>query len=92
MQVAITAPQTLRGMFPVGQDMAKVLAPVAPCKASLGSVLLYLDILIKAIQFEYLLRFYISQSGNNKLKNGCHASLSIGCFQLTVICLILLLG
>jgi hypothetical protein len=43
MQVATTAPQTSRGLFAVGPDMAKVLAVVALHKASLSSVWFYLD-------------------------------------------------
>jgi hypothetical protein len=38
MQVATPAPQTLKGLLAVGPDMAKVLAFLALCKASLRSV------------------------------------------------------
>jgi hypothetical protein len=38
MQVATTAPETLRGLLAVGPDMAKVLAAVALRKASLSAV------------------------------------------------------
>jgi hypothetical protein len=38
MQMDTTAPQTSRGLLAVGPDMAKVLAVIALCKASLCSV------------------------------------------------------
>jgi hypothetical protein len=38
-----TTPQTLKGFPAVGPDLAKVMAVVALCKASLSSVCLYLD-------------------------------------------------
>jgi hypothetical protein len=44
--VATTAPQTSMGLLAVGPDMAKVLAVD--------------DNMVKAIQFEYCLRFYAS--------------------------------
>jgi hypothetical protein len=40
MQVATTAPQTLRGLLAFGPDMAKILAVVALHKASLKSTLM----------------------------------------------------
>jgi hypothetical protein len=56
MQVETTAPQTSMGLLAVGPDMAKVLAVVALHKANLNSD----DNMVKAIQLEYLQRFYIS--------------------------------
>jgi hypothetical protein len=61
MQVTTTTPQTSRGLLAVGPDMAKVLAVVALRKASVSSVQFYLDNnMVKVIQLEYLLRFYVS--------------------------------
>jgi hypothetical protein len=56
VQVATTAPETPRELLAFGPDVARVLAVVALGKASLSSD----DNMIKAIQLEYLLRFYIS--------------------------------
>jgi hypothetical protein len=48
-------------LLAAGPDMAKVLAFVALVKANLSSVELYLDYdMVKDIQLEYLLRFYVS--------------------------------
>jgi hypothetical protein len=56
MQIATTALQTSRGLLAVDPDMAKVLTVVARRKASLSSVLFYLDdSMVQAIQLEYLL-------------------------------------
>jgi hypothetical protein len=61
MEVTTYAPQTLRGLLAVVPDMAKILPVVALLKANLSSVELCLDNnIVKAIQLEYLLRFYIS--------------------------------
>jgi hypothetical protein len=61
MQVATTAPQTHRRLLAICPDVAVVLAVVAVRKASLSSVQLQLDYnIIKVIQVEYLLRFYVS--------------------------------
>jgi hypothetical protein len=61
MLVATARPQTSRGLLAVRPDMTKVLAVVALHKASLSSVRFYLDDnMVKAIQLEYLLGFYIS--------------------------------
>jgi hypothetical protein len=61
MALAITIPQTSRGLLAVGPHMAKVLAVIALCKASLSSVRFYLDNnMVKDIQLEYLLEFYVS--------------------------------
>jgi hypothetical protein len=44
-----------------GLDMAKVFAVVALRKVSLSSIYFYVDDnVVKAIQLEYLLRFYVS--------------------------------
>jgi hypothetical protein len=62
MQVGTTTPQTSRGLLAVVPDMAKVLAIVALRKASLSSLWFYLyDNMVKAIQLEYLLGFYVSR-------------------------------
>jgi hypothetical protein len=53
VQVATTAPETLRGLFAVGPQTAKVLAVVALNKTSLNSVKIDLDNLFKAIRLEY---------------------------------------
>jgi hypothetical protein len=59
--VATTTPRTSRGLLAVGPVMAKVLAVVALRKASLSYVYVYIDDnMVKAIQLEYLLRFYVS--------------------------------
>jgi hypothetical protein len=61
MKVATTTPQTSMGLLAVGPVIAKVLAVVTLCKASLSSVYVCLnDNVVKAIQLEYLLRFYVS--------------------------------
>jgi hypothetical protein len=58
MQVATTAPQTNRGFLALGPDMAKALTVVALRKASLSSILFYLnDNMVQAIQLENLLTF-----------------------------------
>jgi hypothetical protein len=61
MQVVTTTPQTSRGLLAIGPDMARVLAFVELHEPSLSSVWFYLDNnMVKAIQLEYLLRFYVS--------------------------------
>jgi hypothetical protein len=56
MQADTIAPQTLKGWLTVGPDMAKVLAA-----AMLSPIQLYLDNdMVKVIQLEYILRFYVS--------------------------------
>jgi hypothetical protein len=56
MQVASTAPQISRGLLAVGPDVAKILAAVLR-KASLYN---YIDDnMVKTIQLEYCLRFYV---------------------------------
>jgi hypothetical protein len=60
MQVVTIEPQISSGLLAFGLDMAAVLTVVALRKASLSSVLNYLDnYMVKAIQFEYLFRFYV---------------------------------
>jgi hypothetical protein len=61
MQVDIIAPQTSKGWLTAGPDMAKVLAAVGLHKAMLSPIQLYLNNdMVKAIQLEYILRFYVS--------------------------------
>jgi hypothetical protein len=61
MQEAVTAPQTSTELLAVGPDVAKVFAVVALSTASLSPIWFYLDDnVVKAIQLEYLVRFYVS--------------------------------
>jgi hypothetical protein len=70
----------------VDPDMAEILADASLCKASLSSLACCLNgNMVKAIQLEYLLRFYVSCLGNNEKREGCQVGLPVGC--CLVICL-----
>jgi hypothetical protein len=67
MQLVGTGLQTSRGLLAVCPGVTQVLAVVALRKACVSSVELYHDDnMIKAIEFECLLRFYISWHGNKE--------------------------
>jgi hypothetical protein len=70
MQVATTSPQTSRGLFAVGRDLAEVLAVLALHKASFSSVRLYLDDnMFRAIELDisrYFIFLFINVTRNRR--------------------------